>query len=80
MELQKIRKIISEVLKTDESRIEASSLFVEDLGADSLDLVQIWMKIEEEFNVEVETSLMDEADTVQAAADVITLLTHASPR
>ena len=80
MELVKIRRIISEVLKTEESRIEASSFFVDDLGADSLDLVQIWMKIEEEFNVEVETSLMDQADTVQGAVDVITLLTHVSPR
>ena len=49
MEFEKLKKIIAEVLNVDEDEITMDTTFVDDLGADSLDVFQIIMGIEEEF-------------------------------
>lgn len=53
MELEKLKKIIAEVLNVDEEEISMETTFVDDLGADSLDIFQIIMGIEEEFDIEI---------------------------
>lgn len=53
MEFDKIKKIIAEVLNVDEEEITMDTTFVDDLGADSLDIYQIIMGIEEEFDIEI---------------------------
>ena len=53
MEFEKLQKIISEVLNVDTDEITIETTFVDDLGADSLDLFQIIMGIEEEFDIEI---------------------------
>ena len=54
MELEKIKAIIAEVLNIDADSITADTTFVDDLGADSLDIFQIIMGIEEEYDIERE--------------------------
>ena len=54
MEFEKLKKIIAEVLNVDEDEITMDTTFVDDLGADSLDVFQIIMGIEEEFDIEIE--------------------------
>ena len=51
MELEKIKAIIAEVLNIDADSITADTTFVDDLGADSLDIFQIIMGIEEEYDI-----------------------------
>ena len=53
MEFEKLKKIIAEVLNVDEEEITMETTFVDDLGADSLDIFQIIMGIEEEFDIEI---------------------------
>ena len=55
MEFEKLKKIIAEVLNVDEEEITMETTFVDDLGADSLDIFQIIMGIEEEFDIEIPT-------------------------
>ena len=53
MEFEKLKKIIAEVLNVDEEEISMETTFVDDLGADSLDVFQIIMGLEEEFDIEI---------------------------
>lgn len=53
MEFDKIKKAIAEVLGVDENEITEETEFINDLGADSLDVVEIIMSLEEEFNIEI---------------------------
>ena len=53
MELEKLQKIIAEVLNVDTEEVTWDTTFVDDLGADSLDIFQIVMGIEEEFDIEI---------------------------
>ena len=53
MELEMLRKVIAEVLNVDQAEITMDTTFVDDLGADSLDVFQIIMGIEEELDIEV---------------------------
>ena len=55
MEFEKLKKVIAEVLSVDPDEITMDTTFTDDLGADSLDLFQIIMGIEEEFDIEVPT-------------------------
>ncbi len=71
MEFEKIRKIISEVLSIDESEITLESTFVEDLGADSLDVFQIIMGIEDEFDIEIPNDAAEKIVTVNDAVEEI---------
>ncbi len=71
MEFEKLQKIISEVLNMEEEEIRPDMTFVEDLGADSLDVFQIIMGIEEEFDIEIDNDEAEKISTVQDAADQI---------
>ena len=55
MEFEKLKKIIVDVLNVDENEITMDTTFIDDLGADSLDVFQIIMGIEEEFDIEIPT-------------------------
>ena len=55
MEFEKLQGIIAEVLNVEAEEITMETTFVEDLGADSLDIFQIVMGIEEEFDIEIPT-------------------------
>lgn len=69
--LEKMKPIIAEQLSVDESEIKAESNFKEDLGADSLDLFELVMALEEEFGVEIPSEDLEKIATVN---DVIEYL------
>lgn len=71
MEFEKIQDIIAQVLGTDREDITADTSFVEDLGADSLDIFQIVMGIEEEFDIEIPADAAEKIVTVGDAAEQI---------
>ncbi len=71
MEFEKIRAIISEVLNISEDDISLDSTFIEDLGADSLDVFQIIMGIEEEFDIEIPNEAAEKIVTVNDAVEQI---------
>lgn len=71
MEFDKIKQIISEVLNIDEDEIKMSSTFIDDLGADSLDIFQIIMGIEEEFDIEIDNDAAESIVTVENAVEQI---------
>ena len=68
MEFEKLQKIIAEVLNLSEEEIRPDSTFVDDLGADSLDVFQIIMGIEEEFDIEIPT---EEAEKIASVGDAV---------
>ena len=67
----KVKKIISEQLGVPESDVKSESSFVNDLGADSLDTVELVMALEEEFGVEIPDEDAEKIATVQNAIDYI---------
>ena len=67
MEFEKIQKIISEVLGVDEDSVTMETTFVDDLGADSLDVFQIIMAIEEELDIEIANEAAEKIVTVAKA-------------
>ena len=71
MEFEKIQKIISEVLNVEEDEISLETTFVDDLGADSLDIFQIIMGIEEEFDIEIDNETAENITTVGDAVEKI---------
>lgn len=71
MELEKLCSIIAEVLGIDAEEIEESTAFVEDLGANSLDIFQIIMRAEEEFDIELDIESADRIASVGEAAKEI---------
>ena len=71
MEFEKLQKIIAEVLNLSEEEIRPDSTFVDDLGADSLDVFQIIMGIEEEFDIEIDNEEAEKITTVQDAVGQI---------
>ncbi|RHO88633.1 acyl carrier protein [Ruminococcus sp. AF41-9] len=71
MELEKIKAIIAEVLNIDVETITADTTFVDDLGADSLDIFQIVMGIEEEYDIELDNDTVEQIQTVGDAAEAI---------
>ena len=71
MEFEKIKKIIGDVMNVDPSEITMETTFVDDLGADSLDVFQIIMGIEEEFSIEVPTEKAEDIKTVGQAVEMI---------
>ncbi len=66
MELDRLINAIAEVLDLDKDKITADSKFVDDLGADSLDVLEIIMGIEEEFGIEIPT---DQAESIVTVGD-----------
>ena len=71
MEFEKLKKIIAEVLNVDEDEITMDTTFVDDLGADSLDVFQIIMGIEEEFDIEIDNEEAEKIVTVSDAVEQI---------
>lgn len=71
-----LKKIVSEILGVDIREIKPESSFVDDLGADSLDLLQIVMGMEEKFNVKIPEEDLTGIVTVQDAIDRIEVLTN----
>lgn len=71
MELEKLKKVIAEVLNVDPDEITPETTFMDDLGADSLDVFQIIMGIEEEFDIEIPTEAAEKIVTVGDAVEQI---------
>lgn len=74
MEFEKLQKIISEVLNVEEDEITMETTFVDDLGADSLDIFQIIMGIEEEFDIEIAN---EEAENIVTVSDAVEQIKNA---
>ena len=64
MEFEKLKKVIAEALNVDEAEITMDTTFEDDLGADSLDIFQIIMGMEEKLDIEIDS---------EAAADIVTV-------
>lgn len=71
MELEKLQQIIAEVLNVDASEVMPGTTFTEDLGADSLDLYQIILGVEDAFDIEIP---QEEAEKIVTVADAIDLI------
>ena len=71
MEFEKIKKIIADVLNVDPEEITMETTFLDDLGADSLDVFQIIMGIEEEFDIEMPNEDVEHIVTVGDAVEEI---------
>lgn len=72
MEFEKVCKSIAEILNVDPGEIRPETTFLEDLGADSLDIYQIIMKIEEEFEIKIDETDVENIRTVAEAMQLIT--------
>ncbi|MET0379754.1 MAG: acyl carrier protein [Spongiibacteraceae bacterium] len=68
---ERVKKIVAEQLGVKEEDVQQSSSFVEDLGADSLDTVELVMALEEEFETEIPDEEAEKITTVQLAIDYI---------
>lgn len=71
MEFEKLQNIIAEVLNVEPDEITENTTFVDDLGADSLDIFQIVMGIEEVFDIEIPADAAEKIVTVGDAAEQI---------
>ena len=71
MEFEKLQSIIAEVLNIDADEVTMDKTFVDDLGADSLDVFQIIMGIEEEFDIEIPNEAAESISTVADAVEQI---------
>ena len=67
----KVKEVIVDKLGVEEDKIESSASFVDDLGADSLDTVELIMQLEEEFGIEIPDEDAETITTVQAAVDYL---------
>lgn len=68
---ERVKKIVAEQLGVKEDEVKNTSSFVEDLGADSLDTVELVMALEEEFETEIPDEEAEKITTVQAAIDYV---------
>ena len=68
---ERVKKIVVDHLGVDESKVSESASFIDDLGADSLDTVELVMAFEEEFNVEIPD---DAAEKIQTVGDAISFI------
>ncbi|PSN17408.1 acyl carrier protein [filamentous cyanobacterium CCP5] len=66
-----VKKIVAEQLSVEESEVKPEASFANDLGADSLDTVELVMALEEEFGIEIPDEAAENIATVQAAVDFI---------
>lgn len=69
---ERVKKIVVEHLGVEESKVSESASFIDDLGADSLDTVELVMAFEEEFNVEIPD---DAAEKIQTVGDAVNFIT-----
>ena len=75
MEFEKLREIIADVMNIDEKEIKEDSSFENDLGADSLDVFQIIMGIEDAFDIEIDN---DEAEKIGTVGDAVEQIKNAT--
>ena len=68
---EKVREIIVDQLGVDDKQVTASAIFIDDLGADSLDTVELVMALEEEFDIEIADEDAEKIAKVQDAIDYI---------
>ncbi|HPV02522.1 MAG TPA: acyl carrier protein [Clostridiales bacterium] len=71
MVFEKVKKIIVEQLGVEEDEVTLESSFIDDLGADSLDIVELIMALEEEFDIEIPDSEAEKISTVGDAVEYI---------
>lgn len=71
MEFEKLKRVIADVLNVDPEEVNMETTFVDDLGADSLDVFQIIMGIEEEFDIEIPAEDAEKITTVEEAVNLI---------
>ena len=69
--LDKVKAIVVEQLGVDEAEVTIDSTFIDDLGADSLDIVELIMAFEEEFNVEIPDDVAEKIKTVKDTVEYI---------
>ncbi len=72
---ERVKQIVAEQLGVDEDQVTADAAFMDDLGADSLDTVELVMALEEEFDVEISD---EDAEKIQKVQDAIDYITSAS--
>ena len=75
MEFEKLKGIIADVLNVDEEEITMDTTFTDDLGADSLDVYQIIMGLEEEFDIEIAN---EEAEKIITVGDAVEQIKNAT--
>ena len=68
MELEQIRKILAEQFSMNEEDITMDTSFTEDIGADSLDLVELVMALEQEFDIEIDD---EEVENIKTVGDAV---------
>ena len=68
---EKVRDITVEQLSVDSDEVKMESTFIDDLGADSLDIVELIMAFEEEFNVEIPDEIAEKIRTVKDAVELL---------
>ena len=68
---EKVRAIVVEQLGVDEADVQIDSTFIDDLGADSLDIVELIMAFEEEFEIEIADDVAEKIKTVKDTVDYI---------
>ena len=68
---ERVKKIVVEHLGVEDSKIQSDSKFIDDLGADSLDTVELVMAFEEKFGIEIPDDAAETIQTVQNAIDYI---------
>ena len=71
----KVKEVIIDKLGIEDSKIESGSSFVDDLGADSLDTVELIMQLEEEFGIEIPD---DAAENIQSFGDAVKFISEAA--
>ncbi|MBE5833488.1 MAG: acyl carrier protein [Butyrivibrio sp.] len=71
MELEKLKEVIANVLNVDPEEIKMDTTFTDDLGADSLDVFQIIMGIEDEFDVKIDPEKAEKISTVGEAVELL---------
>jgi acyl carrier protein len=69
---ERVKQIVAEQLGVDEDQVTNEASFMEDLGADSLDTVELVMALEEEFDIEISDEHAEKIQTVQDAIDYVT--------
>ena len=68
---ERVKQIIVDELSVDEAEVTANARFIDDLGADSLDTVELVMRFEEEFNIEIPDEEAEKITSVRDAVDYI---------